>query len=112
MGDKLDKEKGWYTLLFNSSSPLTLISSPSTIESLEAPDFERNASTDLIRQRAEDFNLPARDSNPTARGFYPPSQASHPPSPCSLHLHKSPIHTPELLIHSHVPPSIQAFNII
>jgi GATA-binding protein len=41
--------------MFSKLSPLqhpSFISFLSAIESLEAPDFKRNASTDLIRQRA------------------------------------------------------------
>ncbi|KAG9308246.1 hypothetical protein JVU11DRAFT_12133 [Chiua virens] len=52
MGDKLDKEKGRFVLPLSSSPPYTLTFHPRSIEELEAPDFKRNASTDLIRQRA------------------------------------------------------------
>ncbi|KAG2137841.1 uncharacterized protein EDB93DRAFT_1090984 [Suillus bovinus] len=48
MGDKLDKEKG------------------RAIESLEAPDFKRNASTDLIRQRAVERER-SREASQNAR---------------------------------------------
>jgi GATA-binding protein len=57
MGDKLDKEKGrlvasafFLTLNPDTSSILGLFSR--SIEELEAPDFKRNHSTDMIQQRA------------------------------------------------------------
>ena len=54
MGDKLDKEKGRY--VFSARSPITRTLGPNiphrSIEELEAPDFKRNHSTDMIRQRA------------------------------------------------------------
>jgi GATA-binding protein len=55
MGDKLDKEKGRFVVKRLDSQPLTLTFSlffSRSIEELEAPDFKRNHSTDMIRQRA------------------------------------------------------------
>jgi GATA-binding protein, other eukaryote len=54
MGDKLDKEKGRFVIKRLS---LQLLSFPNlflfrSIEELEAPDFKRNHSSDMIRQRA------------------------------------------------------------
>jgi hypothetical protein len=49
MGDKLDQENGRYIYsCLPLLPPSTLILSFSTIESLEAPDFNQNASIDLI----------------------------------------------------------------
>jgi GATA-binding protein, other eukaryote len=70
MGDKLDKEKGRYVLLFNFLLPSTLISShPSAIESLEVPDFKHNASTDLIQQRVVESERPSEASQNACRGM-------------------------------------------
>ena len=51
---KLSKNMGdqYVVLLSHPSPPLTMITAHSAIESLEAPDFKRNASTNLICQRA------------------------------------------------------------
>jgi hypothetical protein len=65
MGDKLDKEKGRY-VSFHSATASKLISFHSAIESLEAPDFKRNASTDLIRQRAVERER-SREASQNAR---------------------------------------------
>lgn len=51
MGDKLDKEKGRFVAPLSFLYFLQLLINRS-IEELEAPDFKRNHSTDMIRQRA------------------------------------------------------------
>ncbi|KAG1734212.1 uncharacterized protein EDB91DRAFT_592015 [Suillus paluster] len=51
MGDNLDKEKG------------------RAIESLEAPDFKRNTSTDLIQQRAVECERSSEASQNACRGM-------------------------------------------
>ena len=56
MGDKLDKEKGRLVVKRRLDSltldPYLFFSFSRSIEELEAPDFKRNHSTDMIRQRA------------------------------------------------------------
>ena len=58
MGDKLDKEKGRFVIkrlqFYSIFSTLlySLSAACRSIEELEAPDFKRNHSTDMIRQRA------------------------------------------------------------
>jgi len=53
MGDKLDKEKGRYvSVLFSFPTRVPNHTPTRSIEELSAPDFKRNHSTDMIRQRA------------------------------------------------------------
>jgi GATA-binding protein, other eukaryote len=94
MGDKLDKEKGRFVIKrpFIIFFKLFLLSACRSIEELEAPDFKRNHSTDLIRQRAVEKERSREASHNAQPGtikrmqftFSVDQQAHQPPSSTSL----------------------------
>ena len=98
MGDKLDKEKGRFVLkstylhcqIFFQQK--FILSAFRSIEELEAPDFKRNHSTDMIRQRAVEKERDREASQKAQPGtikrmqftFSVDQQAHQPPSSASV----------------------------